>query len=143
MALTFKFFHDSALTQEIDGGAPLTATQDSDGGIGPIDKIVYLGSPASGTQIQASSDPGVDPIVVSIEDADPGTGAPASEFRLALSSGGLASATPGAPLVLSHTLFSGTGNAVPIHTRRTSALTVPGVYTDLSLRTNSVTEGPV
>lgn len=140
--ITFKFFHDPSLTQEIDVGDPLTATQDSAGGIGPVDKVIYLGSPASATQIQAASNPGVDPIVVSIVDADPGTGAPASEFRLALSSGGLASATPGDPLTLSHTLLSGTGNAVPIYTRRTSALTVPGAYTDLSLQTNSVTEGP-
>lgn len=143
MAITFAFFHDAALTQQITSGNPLTATQDASGGLGPVDKTIYFGSPSSGKQAQAESDPGVDPIVISVVDANAGTGAPASEFKLALSSGGLASAVAGDPLTLSHTILSGTANAVPIYTRRASALTVAGAYSDVSLQTNSLTESPV
>lgn len=143
MAITFKFFHDAALTQEINSGNPLTATQDASGGIGAVDKTIYLGSTASGTKAQAESDPGVDPIVISISDSAPAGGAPASEIKLALSAGGLGSAVGGASLTLSRTILSGVSNAVPIYTRRASAITVSGSYSDLTPMTNSLTESPV
>lgn len=137
----FKFFHDSALTQEITSMNPLEATQG--GGLGPVDAVVYFGSAVAGIKAQAESSPGVDPIQVEIYDSDSGTGAPASEFKLALSSGGLSSATAGAALALSHTVLSGVGNAVPIHVRRTSALVSVGTYTDVYLRTNLIVPSPV
>lgn len=143
MATSFKFFHDAALTQEITSGNPLTATQETGGALGPVDKTIYFGSTTAGTKVQAVSNPGVDPIVIDIVDANAGTGAPDTEIKLALSSGALASATGGASLSLSHTVNSGVANAVPIYTRRTSALTVAGVYTDVSLTTVSVIETPV
>lgn len=141
MPLSFNFYHDSALTEPITTGNPLTALQDAAGGLGPVDKVIYLGSTLTGNQLQAVSDPGTDPVEIVVVDSDAGSGAPATEIRLALSSGGLDSATPGAALALSHTLLSGVGNAVPIHVRRTSAVGTPGVYTDITLETNSVDEG--
>lgn len=143
MTISFKFYHDAALTQEITSGNQLVATQDTAGLLGPVDTVIYLGSTVTGNKVQATSSPGVDPIVVSIVDADAGTGAPASEFKLALSSGGLASATAGASLTLSTTINSGVANAVPIYTRRDSVLAVAGTYTDLTLQTNSLNETPV
>lgn len=143
MATTFKFYHDAALTQEITTGNPLTATQDTAGLLAAVDKTIYLGSVTAGNKIQAVSNPGVDPITVSVVDANAGTGAPATEFKLALSSGGLASATAGAALNLSHTINSGVANAVPIYTRRDSVLGTPGTYTDITLETVSVIETPV
>jgi hypothetical protein len=143
MAISFKFYHDSALTSEITSGNPLTATQDTAGILGPVDKTIYLGSTLTGNEVQAESDPGVDAIVVSIVDADAGTGAPATEFKLALSSGGLASAIAGDPLTLSTSITSGVANAVPIYTRRDSALAVAGAYTDISLSTQTLIETPV
>lgn len=143
MAITFKFFHDSALTQEITALNPLTALQDTAGGIGPVNKIIYLGSTASGVKAQATSSPGTDPIVVSIADSAPASGSPASEIRLALTAGGLDTATPGASLTLSTSILSGAANAIPIYTRRVSAIAVAGAYTDLSIKTNSLTETPV
>lgn len=143
MAVSFKFYHDAALTQEITSGNPLTATQDAGGGLGAVDKTIYFGSTAADTKAQATSDLGVDAIVVSMSDADAGTGAPASEFKLALSSGGLASAVAGASLSLSATVNSGVANAVPVYTRRASALTAAGSYTDITLTTNDLTELPV
>lgn len=143
MATTFKFYHDSALTQEITSGNPLTATQDSANLLAAVDKTIYLGSTTSANKIQAVSNPGVDAIVVSIVDANSGSGSPATEFKLALTSGGLATATAGASLSLSHTINGGSANAVPIYTRRDSVLGTPGTYTDLSLQTNSVIESPI
>lgn len=143
MTITYKFFHDSSLTQEITALDPLTATQETSGALGPVDKTVYLGSVASGNKAEASSDPGVDPIVVSVVDTASGSGAPASEIKLALSSGGLSTAVAGAALTLATEILSGVGNAVPIYVRRASALTVPGAYTDIQLQTNNLNEGPV
>lgn len=143
MAISFKFYHDPALTQEITAGNPLTATQDTAGVLGPVDKTIYFGSTLTGNKAQVDANPGVDAVQVSISDADGGTGSPATEFKLALSSGGLDSATPGAALALGNTITSGVANAVPVYTRRASTLTVAGSYTDLSLVTNTLVETPV
>lgn len=137
----FKFFHDSALTEEVTSLNPFEATQG--GGLGPVDTVVYLGCTDAGIKIQDSTNPGVDPIQVQAYDSDTGSGAPATEFKFALSSGGLASATAGAALNLSHTINSGVANAVPIHVRRTSAITVVGTYTDAYPRTSLVVSSPV
>lgn len=142
MTISFSFFHDAALTSEITALNPLTATQETSGALPPVDKTIYLGSTTTGNQIRATSNPGVDPIVVSVVDDDAGSGAPATEFRMSLSPI-TGAETPGDPLVLSHTLFSGVANAVPIYTRRTSAVVIAGLYTDLSLQTNSITESAV
>jgi hypothetical protein len=143
MAVSFKFFHDAALTQEITALNPLTATQDTAGVLGAVDKTIYFGSPLAGNKAQDAASPGVAAIVISVLDADALSGAPASEFKLALTSGGLATAVAGAALTLSHTINSGVANAVPVYTRRDSALTVAGAYTDLSLATQSLIETPV
>lgn len=143
MAVSFKFYHDSGLTSEITSGNPLTATQDTAGVLGAVDKTIYLGSTLAGNKVQANSAPGTDPIVVSISDADAGTGAPATEFKLALTAGGLDTATAGASLTLSTSITSGVANAVPIYTRRDSALAAAGSYTDLTLTTNTLLETPV
>lgn len=143
MTISFSFFHDAALTQEITALNPLTATQNTSGGLGPVDKVIYFGSPSTatpGTKAQDASNPGVTAIQVSVVDAASGSGAPATEFKLALSSGGLATAVAGDPLTLSTAVNSGVANAVPIYTRRTSALTVAGSYTDVSLQTQTLQE---
>lgn len=142
MPISFKFFHDAALTSEITALNPLTATQETSGALGPVNKTIYFGSTATGTKAQVVADPGVAAIVISVVDANAGTGAPATEFRLSLSPI-TGAETPGAALTLSHTHNSGVVNAVPIYTRRTSAVVVAGTYTDLTLQTNSLTELPV
>lgn len=143
MAISFKFYHDAALTQEITALNPLAATQDTAGVLGPVDTVVYFGSTLAGNKAQVNANPGVDAITISIADSDALTGAPASEFKLALTSGGLATAVAGAALALSATINSGVVNAVPIYTRRDSALTVAGSYTDISLTTQALLETPV
>lgn len=143
MTITFAFFHDSALTQQIDASNKLTATQDAAGGLGPVDKIIYFGSTNSANKVQVVADPGITPITVIVSDADAGTGAPAIEVKLALSSGGLDSAVAGAALELSHTINGGVLNAVPIHVRRTSALATTGVYTDITLAAQELQESAI
>ena len=142
MALTFKLYHDSSLTSEITSGNPMLFTHVV-GASDSQDDLIYLGSTATGTQLQTVTNPGSDPVVVSVEDANPGTGSPYTEVKLALSSGGLASATAGASLNLSATLLSGVGNAVPIYVRRTSTLGTAGNYTDVSLAVADVEESTV
>lgn len=142
MAFTFKFYHDSALTSEVTSGNPMLATHVV-GATDSTDDLIYLGSATADKQLQTVTNPGSDPIVVSVEDSNAGTGAPATEVKLALSSGGLATATAGASLSLSATLTSGVGNAVPIYVRRTSTLSAAGNYTDVSLAVADVTESGV
>ena len=141
MAISFKFYHDAALTQEINLGNPLAATQDVAGALPPVDKIIYLGSTIAANKVQAVSNPGVDPIIVSVVDAAPGSGAPSTEFRLSLSPI-TGAETPGAALTLSHTIIGSTADKVPIYTRRDSILATAGSYTDVSLQTNSLIETP-
>lgn len=143
MAITFKFYHDAALTQEITSGNPLTAIQDTANLLAPVDKTIYFGSTVSGNKVQVVTNPGTDPVIVSLVDSASGSGAPTTEFKLGLSTGARDSATAGAALTLSTTINSGVGNAIPIYTRRDSVLTVAGTYTDISIQTNSLIETPV
>lgn len=143
MAISFKFYHDAALTQEITTLNPLTATQDAANLLAAVDKTIYFGSTVVGNKVQVQASPGVAAIQVSISDAASGSGAPATEFKLALSSGALTAAVAGAALSLSTTINSGVANAVPIFTRRDSVIGAAGAYSDLSLVTQSLTETPV
>lgn len=142
-ATSFRLYHDAALTQEITSGNPLTATQETGGGLGPVLKTIYLGSTASGTKIQVTANPGVTGVQLNVIDAAPGSGAPATEFKMGLSAAARDAAVAGAALVMSHTILSGVANAVPIYTRRESAIAVAGAYTDVSFESNAVTETPV
>lgn len=143
MPFTFGFFHDSALTTPINASSKLVATQNSEGTLPATDTIIYFGSAATARKVRDAASPGVAQIFVSIADSATGSGAPATEFKLALSSGGLSSAAAGALLQIGTTILSGVSNAVPIYTRRTSALTTVGVYTDITLTTQSLLETPV
>ena len=143
MATSYRFYHDASLTQEITALNPLAATQATDGSLPAVDTLIYFGSTVTGNKAQVTSNPGVDSIVVSIVDSNAGSGAPASEFKLALSSGALDGAVAGNPLTLTATLNSGVSNAIPIYTRRTSALTVAANHSDISLATQDLTESPV
>jgi len=136
MALTFGFFADAAAT------TPVVSLYFSQADSAPVaqDRIVYFASANAARRCQADSDPGIDPILVSIADAAPVTGSPASDIKLALSSGGLASAVAGAALALPATINGGFANAIPIHVRVLDSTGVVGVKTDLRLTTNPLRE---
>ncbi len=134
--MSFGFFADAGLTIPFTGSLRHFSTQG--------DRLVYFGSPASGQQLQDSTNPGVTNVQVTITDSDGGTGLAASSIKLASTSGGLTSATGGAALSLGHTVLSGAGNAKPVHMRfDTSAGTVGTDYTDLGLAVNNVIESAV
>lgn len=134
MAFNFGFFSDAALTTPIS--TPLVFSQQI-GASAPDDKVVYYGG-ATGYQVKAQSNPGVDQITVSVVDSAGGSGSPATDVKLALTNGGLASATGGAALNLGTVISGGTANAVPVHIRVTDSTAVTGLNTDLSLTTNAL-----
>lgn len=142
MSTTFGFFLDAGLTQPASSG--MTINQADDGSTGAVDVQLWFGSTASGKKAQADSNPGVDNIVISIADSAPGTGQATSAVKLALTEGGLDTATAGAALDLGVTqVLSGTSNAVSLWARIQASLLTIGTYTDLSLQTVSLFESAV
>lgn len=134
MSTTWQFHADAGLL------VPLTTrTVTIADGLGPTDAVIHLGSNASGKTLQAASDPGFDPILIEIDDSS-AVGITASALRLALSAGGLAAATPGAPLALSATLNSGAGGAVAVWVRSEQGSLTEALYAGLVLRTVPVVE---
>jgi len=137
MAITFGFFFDSALTQPVDADNPITFTfAGADSG----DIQLWFGSLTSSVKVQATSTPGTDPITITPTDSNSGSGEPNTAIKLATSQGALTAATAGASLAIGTTINSSTGSAFPFWLRITNALTTVGVYTDLSLVTNDLTE---
>lgn len=136
MATSLKFFSDSGLTTEITS---VTINQLADGTTGNVDKLVYLGSNEAASTFEATSDPGVDDIEISIEDSDPGNGIEDSNIKLALSLGGLDSATAGDPLSLGTSLDGGVANATPVYIRSDTPV-LASSSTEITLETNDITE---
>jgi len=137
MALSFGFYADPALTTRLVHR--LAFVQDHLYPT-PADKVIYFGSPLPGRTCRVKSSPGVAAITISPTDAAPAIGLPSSTLRLALSASGLASATPGAALVLPAIILSGIANAIPIHMSVLDSLHVVGVYKDIGLTTNELIE---
>lgn len=142
--MPWKWYSDAACTQELT--TPLQFVHLADLSDNPQDTIVYYGEVEedvgdNGVLVQqAYSNPGVDPIVVSIIDTAPSTGHPASEITLALSAAALATNTAGASLTISQNdatygecLFSGVSNAVAVHVRVENTVTSPDDSTELEL----------
>lgn len=96
MALIDYVYHDIALTDQFDDSTDFLEAEAANGDDG--DGKFYIGTPTSGKKLQASSDPGVDSITVSISDSAPGSDVEATHLKLALTQGGLAGATGGASL---------------------------------------------
>ena len=142
MPISFKFYHDSSLTQEITSGNPITATQDTVNSLDPVDKQIWYGSTSSSRKARANSNPGVDQIAVSIADSAGGSGEPTTAIKLASTQGGLATATAGASLNIGTQVNSGTANAVTFWARIDDQTATLGSYTDLSLTHNDIAEEP-
>lgn len=132
MAATFGWFLDSAKSQPLTTGKVFSF--DADGSTGPVDAVLYLGSTTANRKIQASTNPGVDNLVVSVADAQPGSGQPSSAVKLALTSGGLDTATGGAALDLGITQLLSSEAGFPVYVRYANALTEVNNYADLSLQ---------
>lgn len=135
MTVSLAFFADAGLTVPL---TRLDVIQAADNSLPAVDRVVYLGSTASAKKFNAASDPGIDQISVALADA--GTGIPTNVVRLALSSGGLATATPGAALDVGTEILSGAGNSLAIHIRVDLPVTAIGRYENLSFETNDLIE---
>ena len=135
---TFALYTDSALTTAFTGS--LSASQNVDGSTGRQDFTLYIGSTVSGKTLQADSNPGVDQIILSVNDSAIGTGHPASEVKLALLQSGLAGATGGASLNLGTSILSLPANAKQFWVGITDSTHVLGTSTELSLSTNLLRE---
>lgn len=132
--MSIGFFLDSGLAQP---AARLTATAAADGS-GFSEHVFYFGGTDVTRKHVAASDPGVDEIEVSIEDDDGGMSLLPTALRLATTQGGLAMATPGAPLLVGASIVGGSANAVTVWVRVDAPEIDAAIYDNLFLVTNAV-----
>lgn len=140
MTISLQFYSDAGLTTP---ATLISALQASDGSVAAVDRVVYLGSIAASTKFRASSNPGVDQIVVSIYDAAPGSGVEVGHVKIASTNGGLSTAVAGSSLALGTEILSGAENCVPVHVRIDTPPLAISVYTDAGLAVNSLIEEAV
>ena len=133
---TLNLYDDAGLTTPAT--VPLAFAQDTLGAISPHQRRFYLGQPTSGYRFRADSDPGVDAIALSIVDAVPASGQPASAIKLATTQAGLSTATGGAALSLGATLLSGSANAVAIWVQFDDSTAAVATDTNISLALNTL-----
>ncbi len=138
MAATFDFFTDTALTSAAP--SPIQISHNSDFSDNPQDLQFFLGSLGSSLKIEANSNPGVDNIVISVVDSDPGNNHEDTEIKLATTQGGLTAATPGASLTVGTEVLSGDANDFEFWVRVTNAVSTVGTITELSFVTNTLKE---
>ena len=121
MTTTFGLFLDAALTMPLDLAQAdrLELSVSTDASRPSADGVIYLGSPDATKRARASSDPGVDTLVLSLDDSENAYDAfTPAKVRLAATQVGLSSATPGAALDTGvTTLMGGVANALAIHIR--------------------------
>jgi hypothetical protein len=135
MTVSLAFFADAGLTVPL---SRLDVIQAADDSLPAVDRVIYLASTAAGKRFNAASDPGVDVITLSV--VNTASGIAATTVRLAASAGGLATATPGAPLELGTEILSGAVNSVPVHVRVDLPVTPIGRYENLSFELNELIE---
>src|SRR5690554_3333910 len=134
--MAWKLYEDAALTTEATSLLVIHQTDLSDN---PQDFVYWYGNreddPGDNQilQQQEATAPGVNPVTLSIVDANPGSGHEATEITLALSAGDLDTNTPGASLDLGTTLLSGVSAAVPVHVRVENAVPDVGLANELSV----------
>ncbi len=134
---TLYLYDDAGLTTLAT--LPLAFTQDDLGVITPHQRRFYLGNADAGYIFQAASDPGVDPITLSVVDAVPASGQPSSAIKLATTQAGLAGAVGGAALELAATLLSGSVNAVQIWVQFDDATATVATDNNISLALSTLT----
>lgn len=104
MAITFGFYTDAALTTPVTAALPFVQTLTPSA----VDRVLWFGSRRADRICQATGGG-----AISLTPSGPGAG----NVRLALSSAGLASATPGGALAMGGQVAGGVANAVAVHVR--------------------------
>lgn len=109
MAILSYVYTDIALTSAFDDASPLTI--DAPNGSANYG-VIYIGTPTSGTKLQATSNPGVDDITVTPQDAAGGSGVETSNIKLADDPGSFGSVVAGDPINLGVEITFGNPAAV-------------------------------
>lgn len=133
MEITFQFFADPGKATAF---ALLDLIELANGATSPVDAPVYLGSHTAGVVLERATNPGADPLQVALIGGD--ANLQTTDFKLALTQGGLDTATAGEPLDLGLVLPS-SGVAV-FWVRLQSGITVPGLYSAVSLQMADLSE---
>jgi hypothetical protein len=129
---SFAFYLDSSLTQMVTSNVEVPE--------GTNDMRFYLGSTNASVKLQNATAPGVDSIVIAVEDTNPGSNAEASWIKLAFTQAGLSGASGGASLSVGTTVYGGVSSAVPIWVRIANSLSGAASSTDLSLHITDAKE---
>jgi hypothetical protein len=138
MTVSLKFYLDANLSNPLS--TPLSFEQAADGSTGPQTRVIYLGSASSNRQFEAAVNSGVDPILLSVIDSQPGIGQEVSNVRLGFTPNDVVTAMPGAALALPATLLSGATNAIPIYIQVQDTTGLVGTDSNISLTTNNIVE---
>ena len=138
--MAFLFFHDALLTNQVTPGNPLDFAGSYDLSTGNTDLEFWFGNADGARTARAYSNPGTDPIAVTVTDADPLTGQPTTLYKLALTQLGLATANQ--TVNIGTTVLGGSANAVPLWVRAnlTGGMATLGVTSDLSFDTSALLE---
>lgn len=106
-----------------------------------IDLRLWLSSDDEFMMIQAASNPGVDPITISIADDNPASGYTVNDVRLAKTKQDLDTATPGATLTLQNTILPGEQDFWIRVQGAGGGVNTPGTTsTEISITTNDIIE---
>jgi hypothetical protein len=131
MAVTFKFYKDSGLTQPFVPGndyiGPVTTPPDDS-------LVLYLGSTDATKKLQATTSPGTNPVQVTIADADIGNDLETTDVTISDSYAGLSTATAGAALDLPATILGGVANKATIYIKVDFA--AGGIASDVNVTLN-------
>lgn len=102
-----------------------------------FERVIVLASPISGSHLEATSNPGIDPILVSVVDNGPGDGLAVANIKLSdVPDPDWGSITAGTPISLGAYIYGPT----PIYLRYDGAAPGAGFYSDLMLQTSDVVE---
>lgn len=137
---TFKLYTDAGLTTPFTGDL---LTQHVVGVNDPVDKVLYLGSTGTDLKLETKVNPGVDSLLLTPTDSNPGSDHETTEIKLASTQLGLDSATAGAALNLGTVINSGTANKKEIWIRATNAVNSVSSLTDISLVLTAASEAGV
>jgi hypothetical protein len=140
MAQTFGSYANASLTTAL---TEIGKAFYDDGSTGAIDVLFYIGSTTASKKILAASDPGVDPIPISVVDSNGGMGQLAADIKLALTQGDLDTAVAGAAIDGPAQVLSGVPQALAVWMRLDPSNLSAGEYNDLSISFGPVVERTV
>ncbi len=138
MSISLNIYFDSNLTTLVN--THLEFEQATDGSTGPQVKVIYIGSTIPNRKFETEMNSGVDAIVLSAIDSQPGVGQEVTNVKLTLDPDDLVNVSAGASLALSATILSGATNAIPVYVQVEDTNGEVSTDTFLSLTTTNIVE---